>query len=442
MDIITQIAGLLLSLSILVIFHEMGHFFFAKMFSTRVEKFYLFFNPWFSLFTWKKGETEYGVGWLPLGGYVKIAGMIDESMDTEQLQQDPQPYEFRSKTTWQRLLIMVGGVLFNFIMAIAIYILIMFIAGREYLPVGNMSYGVVWDSLALENGLRNGDKIVRLGTKNISSDDDFTEITKHIIADNPSSITVDRAGAIVEVQLPANFVQQIIARKAVPLAIPAVPFIIDSILPSMPAAVTGLRKGDRILAIDSISTPFVYDVMAIMQQRKSKNIVLQVQRDDSLCQITASVNDDGKIGIMARGLTDILQTQKVHYTFMQAIPAGFSYGVATLSGYVKSMKLVFTKEGAKSLGGFGAIGGLFPTSWNWLLFWERTAFLSIILAFMNILPIPALDGGHVIFLVYEIITGRKPGDKFMEYAQLAGMFILLALLLYANANDVLRLVNK
>lgn len=435
MTIFTQIAGLLLSLSILVILHEAGHFVFAKLFNTRVEKFYLFFNPWFSLFKFKKGETEYGIGWLPLGGYVKIAGMIDESMDKEQLKKPPQPWEFRAKPAWQRLLIMTGGVLVNFILALAIFAMILFAFGREYIPVQNLNNGVVWDSLALKYGLQNGDKVIKIGGQEIS---DFSEISKQIVTETPETITVIRDGRQQEVSLPDDFVQQMIANDVKTLAMPAFPFIIDSVMPDMPAEEAGFKKGDKIVEVNGTKTEYAMTIIQKIQQNKGKKIDMKVLRHQDTTALTVKVAGKGVIGIYNKPFDYYIDFAKEEYGFVESIPAGISLGVNTLVGYVKQMKHVFTKEGAQSIGGFGTIGGLFPQSWDWARFWELTALLSIILAFMNILPIPALDGGHVLFLLYEIVTGRRPGEKFLEYAQITGMVILLALLLYANGLDLIR----
>ena len=426
---------LVLSLSIIVILHELGHFLFAKLFKTRVEKFYLFFNPGFSLFKFKKGETEYGVGWLPLGGYVKIAGMIDESMDREQLKKPPQPYEFRSKPTWQRLLIMVAGVLVNFITALAIYILLLYHFGREYIPNQNLTYGVVWDSLAIRHGFENGDKIVSVNGYQIN---DFGELTKYIIEKTPQSITVQRDGELKKVTLPPHFVDSIIAEEAVPIAVPFIPNIVDSVLPGSSAQEKGIQKGDVILAVNGHPTKNFEDIAKIVSEDKTKPMTLKIARGSDTSIIDIGVPKKGLIGFAPV----FPKPRKITYTFAESIPAGIKFGIGTLGSYVKQLKHVFTRVGLSKIGGFGTIGNLFPGKWEWDVFWNLTAFLSIILAFMNILPIPALDGGHVLFLLYEIVTGRKPGEKFLEYAQIVGMIILLSLLLYANGNDIYHLVFK
>ena len=431
MKIIIQAGQLILSLSILVIIHEFGHFLFARLFRTRVEKFYLFFNPGFSLFKMKKGETEYGIGWLPLGGYVKISGMIDESMDKEQLKQPPQPYEFRSKPAWQRLFIMLGGVSFNFITAIFIYIVLLFIFGEEYLPNENVAQGVIWDSLALEQGFRNGDKVLLLDGREIER---YSDIDKTIVTDGVKTITIERNGERLTLTLPDDFVRMIIAREAFPITRPIIPNVIDSVSPKSEAMKIGLMRGDRLIKINDNPIYNWYDILDNISGKSNQEIALKIVRQNDTIDKIANVPGTGKIGIAPLPFL----TKTIKYTFLQSIPRGIESGVQTLVSYVKQIKYVFTKEGAKSIGGFGRIASLFPKSWNWIEFWQLTALLSIILAFMNVLPIPALDGGHVLFLMFEIITGRKPGDKFLEYAQIAGMILLLTLLLYANGNDIYR----
>jgi len=434
-----QVLQLIVSLSILVVLHEGGHFLFARLFKTRVEKFYLFFNPWFSIFKFKKGDTEYGIGWLPLGGYVKIAGMIDESMDREQMKKPPKPDEFRAKPPWQRLFIMTGGVLVNFIAAFLIYSFILSNWGREYIPTENLKYGVVWDSVALEQGFRDGDKIININGEEV---EEFNDITKKIINENPAYITVKRNNKMMQVELPDNFIRRILAKEVKMLVSPAVPFVIDSVMPGKPATLSGLQKNDRILAVNNNPAPYYLNVIHMIRQNKGDSILITVERSADTVNVPLKVTGEGIIGIYRKPLTDFIQTAKVSYTAIESIPAGFSYGVTILGDYVRQLKYVFTKEGAKSLGGFGTIGSLFPKTWDWLIFLKMTALLSIILAFVNILPIPALDGGHVLFLLYEMITGKKPGDKFIEYAQIIGMLILLSLVFIANGNDIIRWLNK
>ena len=438
MDIIIKASQFVLSLSLLIIAHEMGHFLFAKLFKTRVEKFYLFFDPWFSLFKIKKGETEYGIGWLPLGGYVKISGMIDESMDREQMKQPPQPWEFRSKTVWQRLLIMVGGVLVNFIMAFFIYAMILFKWGMEYIPVQNAVYGFVFCETALQNGFQNGDKIIAVDGVEHEMESD---VINHIVFDNAKRITIERDSERMELVLPADLTAQFLASKEKWFAGIRSPWVVDYTESGSPAEKAGIIAGDEIIAVNETLTPMANLFVNEIRKNTGKEISLTINRDGTEQIINLRVSDEGKIGV-AQNLEKIFNTKRMEYGFWAAFPAGVQFGVNTLTKYVKSMKLIFSKEGVKQLGGFIAIGNIFPETWNWLTFWMMTAFLSIILAFMNILPIPALDGGHVLFLLFEIITGRKPSDKFLEHAQMVGMILLIGLLLLANGNDILRLFSK
>ena len=428
-------AQLLLSLSILVILHELGHFIPAKLFKTRVEKFYLFFNPWFSLFKIKKGETEYGLGWLPLGGYVKIAGMIDESMDKEQLEKPAEPWEFRAKPAWQRLIIMLGGVVVNFILAMIIYSFVLFTWGKEYLPVENAIYGVTCDSLMLSYGFEEGDKIISVGNTKPKT---FSDINKAILLENVREITVERNGTRQLVKLPTDVDQQLLNNNAIRLFAARVPFEIDTILPNTPASKSTLQKGDKILAVNEQPAAYFHAFVKAIQPLKGKEVNLKVLRNGSETIVPVTVGEDGKVGIGNKSPLDYFKFEKQEYTLTESFPAGIDHGVNVLVGYVEQMKLVFTPAGVKHLGGFGQIGGLFSAQWNWQNFWEMTAFLSVVLAFMNILPIPALDGGHVTFLLYEMITRRKPSEQFLEYAQIAGMVILFSLMLYANGNDLFK----
>lgn len=439
MDILVQAIGLILSLSLLVIIHEGGHFFFAKLFNTKVEKFYLFFNPKFSLVRFKKGETEYGIGWIPLGGYVKIAGMIDESMDKEQMQKPPQPWEFRAKPAWQRFFIMTGGVLANLLLAMVIFIMILFSNGREYIPAQSLDNGFVWDSVALKSGLQNGDKVLRIDGEPVQT---YKGITQKIVSNTPETITVLRDQHQKTISLPDNFVQEIMSKKAVPLVMPATPAVIDSVLPGHPAYKAGLQKHDTIIRTNGIQTPYYIQIVDQIQKNKDDSVTIGVRRNGTFHQLAVRVNEEGKIGIAFKPWTDFITPEKKSYNFIEAIPAGFSYFGEMVVNYVKSLKLLFTEEGAKQIGSFGTIGSMFPTQWDWLRFWHVTAFISIILAVINILPIPALDGGHLMFLGYEAITGRKPSDKVMEYAQIIGMILLFSLFILAINNDIRRfLIN-
>jgi regulator of sigma E protease len=447
MKVLIQISQLLFSLSILVILHELGHFITAKIFKTRVEKFYLFFNPWFSIFKIKKGETEYGLGWLPLGGYVKISGMIDESLDKEQLKKPPEPYEFRSKPSWQRLIIMLGGVFVNLILGIIIYSFVLFTWGEKYLPNENLKDGI-WciDSLALEIGLQDGDKIVSI---NDQYPEKYSDIIGELIFGG--NVKVLRNGKEKSIAIPEDFVGKIIEKRKGLLLYPRVPFIVLEIPDTSININSELRPKDRVVGIENIPIKYYDEYKPITDTLKGKEITIDVLRDNEEKSLKVKLSDEGKFEIVA-AILNMTELEKLNiyefntekYNFIKAIPAGLIRAKEKLGFYIRQFKLIFNfKTGAyKGLGGFGAIGGLFPPKWEWQAFWEITAFLSLILAFMNILPIPALDGGHVMFLLYEIITGRKPGDKFLEYAQIVGMIILLSLLLYANGNDIVRLIEK
>ena len=439
MDTLIRVIQLILSLSLLVILHECGHFFFARLFKVRVEKFYLFFNPWFSLFKFKKGDTEYGIGWLPLGGYVKIAGMIDESLDTAQLAQEPQPWEFRSKPAWQRLLIMIGGVVVNFITAILLFWLILFKWGETYIPAENAKYGLMFHPVAHEIGLVDGDRILEVGGVKIET---IGDIATGILIDNASTLLVERGDSQFILPVPESFKSEIISREVRQLATFQIPAIVDSTMPNSPAYKAGLIKNDRIVKIDTVSTPFFHLFSATIASYAGSSTNITVERDGQQLQLPVDIDSNGKLGFFPKTTGSLLGTRVTNYSLFEAFPAGIERGISTLTAYVKQLKLVFTKEGVKQLGGFGTIGSLFPTIWDWQTFWVMTAFLSIILAFMNILPIPALDGGHVLFLLYEMITRRKPSEKFLENAQIAGMILLLLLLIFANGNDLLRWLGK
>ncbi len=436
MGILTQALGLILSLSILVLLHEAGHFAFARLFKTRVEKFYLFFDPWFSLFKFKKGDTEYGIGWLPLGGYVKISGMIDESMDKEAMKQPPQPWEFRSKPAWQRLLIMIGGVLVNFLLAMFIYAMILFAWGKEYLPVKNVTYGFQYNEVAKKAGFQNGDKILTIDNQEVEK---ISDISKKVLIDGAKSVKINRNGETIDIAMPKDFTKQLLASNAKSFADPRFPFVIFKLEKGNPAEKAGLIEGDQIVKINNDTTPFYNDYIEIVEKLKGKEIEVTYLRNNIANNAKLTLTEEGKMGVYPKDPTEYFEINKVEYGFFESIPAGISLGIETLGNYVKQLKLVFTKEGAKQIGGFGAIGGLFPKSWDWEQFWNMTALLSVILAFMNILPIPALDGGHVLFLIYEIVSGRKPSEKFMEYAQIAGMVLLFGLLIFANGNDILKM---
>lgn len=433
MEVIIKISQLLLSLSILVVIHEMGHFAFAKLFKTRVEKFYLFFDPWFSLFKYKKGETEYGIGWLPLGGYVKISGMIDESMDKEAMKLPPQPYEFRSKPSWQRLLIMIGGVLVNFVAALLIFWMLLYAYGEQYVPVKNATYGLAFDPIANEIGLKDGDIVLKVDTFTV---DVPIDITRHLLLGDSRTLTVKRGDSTFVMPVPEGFGKKLLGSGVKSFADLRIPFVVDSVIPGMPAAKAGFHKGDSIISVNGKPASFYNQFVRLVGEQKGKTVTITVHRDTSLVNLTCAITDKGKVGIGNR--MPNFKFKSVTYSFWGAFPAGVAKGVNVLVNYVKQLKLVFTKEGVTQLGGFGTMGSLFSPVWDWASFWSLTALISIVLAFMNILPIPALDGGHVIFLLYEMITGKKPGDKFMENAQIVGMVILVALLLFANGNDLFK----
>lgn len=432
---------LILSLSILVLVHEFGHFIFARIFKVRVEKFYLFFDPWFSLFKFKpkNSETEYGIGWLPLGGYCKISGMIDESMDKEAMAQPAKPYEFRSKPAGQRLMIMIAGVLFNFLLALFIYSMVLYTWGETYLPLKNMKHGMYYSEAFQEVGFRDGDILLKANNEELDRLDQ-SSFRKVVEASN---VTVLRDGVETVIPIPEDMMQRFM-REGKGFASPdRVPMVVKKLSEKdSPAATAGLQPGDSIVSINGQATPLFEDVAEMLDQNKGKDITLGFYRNGMEQSVVIQPDTAGKIGVYLMSKTDLYPTVTRTYGFFESFPAGVRLGINTLKGYVNDMKYVFTKEGASSLGGFGTIGSIFPAVWDWQKFWMQTAFLSIILAFMNILPIPALDGGHVMFLLYEVIARRKPSDKFLEYAQITGMFLLFALLIYANGNDIFRFFFK
>lgn len=432
---------LVVSLSILVLVHELGHFLFARIYKVRVEKFYIFFDAWFALFRFKpkNSETEYGIGWLPLGGYCKISGMIDESMDKEQMAGPPQPHEFRSKPAGPRLLIMTAGVLFNFILALFIYSMVLFTWGDTYLPLKNMKMGMDYSDTFHNVGFQDGDILLRTDKAELER---FGADALRAVVD-AQTVTVLRQGAETTISIPGDMMQRVM-RDRNGFASVRYPMIVDSFNgDNSPAAVAGLLPGDIIISINDTPTPTIYDVREELNERKNEEITVGFSRNGVEQSLSFRTDTAGNMGIyIVNNPQRIYPTVTKTYNFFASFPAGVGLGVNTLKGYVGDMKYIFTKEGASSLGGFGAIGNLFPSLWDWRVFWMTTALLSIILAFMNILPIPALDGGHVMFLLYEIITRRKPSDKFLEYAQITGMIILFAILIYANGNDLFRFFSK
>ncbi|MCC8171814.1 MAG: RIP metalloprotease RseP [Parabacteroides sp.] len=426
---------LIMSLSILVLVHEFGHFLFARIFKVRVEKFYLFFDPWFSLFKFKpkNSDTEYGLGWLPLGGYCKIAGMVDESLDMKQMAQPAQPYEFRSKPAWQRLLIMTAGVIFNFLLALFIYSMVLFAWGETYIPLKNMDMGMYYSETAKQIGYHDGDILLSADGEPLERMDENT-FRKLVEA---QEVTVLRNGEQVRIAVPDDFMQRLMREKQGFVGL-RYPMVVQGFPAESPAREAGMQPGDSIVSVNGVPTPADGDVAEQLALNKGKEITVGFYRNGQENSVAFTTDSLGMMGVLLKSPEQLYSTVTKRYGFFESFPAGIRKGVATLKGYVSDMKYVFTKEGASSVGGFGMIGSLFAPHFDWKLFWERTAWISIILAFINILPIPMLDGGHVMFLLYEVVARRKPSDKFLEYAQVAGMVVLFALLIYANGNDIYR----
>jgi len=456
-EFLIRVLQFFLSISLLVLLHEGGHFFFAKLFGVRVEKFYLFFDPWFHIFEFKpkNSDTTYGIGWLPLGGYCKISGMIDESFDTEQMAKPAEKWEFRSKPAWQRLLIMIGGVTVNFLLALFIYSMIMFHWGEDYIPIENMKMGMKFNSEAKALGFQDHDILLGTDQRMFKSFDTGTAITDcYRTLSNSKEAYVLRNGKKVTIKLPEDMNLLSMIKSTPRFVWPFIPSQVDSVLKGSPAEKIGMKAGDKIIAIggkniDSWNEFTDYighisdgltDAKTAKDSTKLLTTTVVFQHKDKSTADTATVRlkNDVTIGVEYKSYAAIYKTKHIEYGFFESFPAGIKYGCNVLKGYVSDMKYVFTADGAKSLGGFGAIGKLFPTYWDWYAFWKMTAFLSIILAFMNILPIPALDGGHVVFLIYEMITRRKPSENFMIKAEYVGITILLLLMVVANLNDILR----
>lgn len=441
MDIVIKAGQLLLSLSILVILHELGHFIPAKLFKTRVEKFYLFFDPWFSLFKKKVGDTVYGIGWLPLGGYVKISGMIDESMDKEQMKQAPKPWEFRSKPAWQRLIIMIGGVSVNVILAFVIYAFSLVIWGEKYLPSERASYGIHCDSLALAAGFEHGDIIYSIDDERVErfaleNGALHPEIIEKLILDDAQKVTVLREGKRTNVPFTEEVKNQILAKT--PLFSPSIPFVIDAFYGSSVLEAAGAKIGDKIVSINQVDMSYAGDVIEYTPTLKGDSALIVVDRNGQELSFDVFL-EDGKMGTRLMPFSQLYDFEQTQYSLVSVIPAALSKTYTEIANYLKQFKLI--KKSPESVGGFISIGNIFPAVWDWQRFWNLTAFLSIMLAVLNLLPIPALDGGHVMFLLYEVVSGRKPHEKVLEIAQTIGIILLLGLVLYANGNDILKLLN-
>ncbi|HAY70649.1 MAG TPA: RIP metalloprotease RseP [Saprospirales bacterium] len=442
MDTLIIVLQVMLSLSILVILHEGGHFMTAKWFQARVEKFYLFFNPWFSLFKFKKGETEYGIGWLPLGGYVKISGMIDESFDKEQLQGEVQPWEFRSKPAWQRLIIMLGGIIVNVILGITIFIFIFWLNGSSYVTNESIKDGIYVDSLGYQIGLRDGDKIMKVGEADFIKFDKG-ELVRALVIDGASTITVERSGKEQVLQVETSSVQELSKYKNRKSEIfgPRLPFVINEVAKNTPAEEAGMQAGDRVIGMDSIQTLFTHEVLKTLDLAKNKRVDFTVLRADTdTIKLAATIGEDGILGV-TREFEKFIQLETEKYSFLEAVPLGFKESYTFLADQLKAFGKMFTGElkAKDSLGSIISIGKMFGTEWDWLRFWNLTAMLSILLAFLNLLPIPGLDGGHVVFVIWEMITGKKASDKVVEYATLVGFILLVGLMIFAFGLDILRL---
>lgn len=432
-------AQFVLSFSIIVVLHELGHFFPAKWFKCRVEKFYLFFNPWFSLWKKKIGETEWGIGWIPFGGYVKISGMIDESMDKEAMKQPPKSYEFRAKPAWQRLIIMVGGVVVNLILGFFIYAMMLWYWGEEYVPTNKFTYGIATDSLAQSIGLRDGDKIVGVDGEYI---DRFNKIPLRVILNGAKTMQLDRNGEPVTINIPDDFGSKLIRYKTINFISMRTPFVqINEVIDTAIAGRSGLKKGDKVLSVNGQPINYYHEFSRMIQRNRRKDVRINFLRDSTEYTVRVRVPETGIIGVANVPQRTLFDIKTIHYNFFSAIPAGFRRSIETLESYWLQLKLIFSGKvnTNESLGSVISIGKMFPGEWDWQNFWALTAFFSLVLALMNILPIPALDGGHALFTIIEMITGRKPNEKVVEYAQMAGMILLLGLMAYALGLDIFRL---
>ena len=444
MEILIKALQLILSLSILVVLHELGHFLPAKFFKTKVEKFYLFFDPWFSLVKKKIGDTEYGIGWLPLGGYVKISGMIDESMDKEQMKKPAETWEFRAKPAWQRLIIMVGGVVVNLLLGVFIYSMTLYTYGDKYLANSDLTDGI-WcvDKLSGDLGFRSGDKILSVDGERIKR---FSSILEKMLG--AQQVTIDRYGELITIDIPDNFIERLIENEKSMLFYPRIPAIASSFVENSNAQKAGIKIKDQIIYINDIEIKYNDEMAGVLSNYSDSFVNVTVLREGEQISLTTKVSSDGTIGYYPAllGLSQledygVYKMTSASYSFFGSFPAGLNKAANKLGGYIDQFKLILNPDSGayKGVGGFGAIGSLFPAQWDWERFWNLTAFLSLMLAFLNILPIPALDGGHVVFLLYEIVVGRPAPEKFMESAQVVGMLILLALVVYANGNDIMKL---
>ena len=438
MEILIKIIQVLMSLSLLVAIHEFGHYIVARIFKIRVEKFYIFFDPWFSLFKWKRGETEYGIGWVPLGGYVKIAGMIDESMDLEQMKAPVQPYEFRAKPAWQRLMVMLAGVTMNVLLAMMIYTGVRYVYGESYLRNEDAKWGYTFSEAGERLGFRDGDKVISVDGEVLDGVNDLRN--KLLLTEGGREVVVNRGGEQVSINISFDDLLQMRRnREYETLYELRFPFIIDSVA-SESALAAGLKSGDEIVAFNGVEgVDAVQIVTELLPQIKGDTVALKVNRAGSEVELRVPVNAEGKMGVVFRG--DLIKPHTREYGFFEAIPAGVKMAGQTIANYWEQLKLIFTPKTKmyEELGGFIAIGNIFPSEFDWLHFWTMTAFLSIMLAVLNVMPIPGLDGGHALFTLWEMITGRKPSEKFLEIMQYIGLMILLALLVYANGNDIYRL---
>ncbi|GAA4233757.1 RIP metalloprotease RseP [Postechiella marina] len=444
MEFVIKISQFLLSLSLLIVLHELGHFIPAKAFKTRVEKFYLFFDVKFSLFKKKIGDTVYGIGWLPLGGYVKISGMIDESMDTEQMAQEPQPWEFRSKPAWQRLIIMLGGVFVNFVLALVIYIFASFVYGDTDISAASIQDGyAINNPLLTDLGFKTGDNVIAVGDYKVEN---VSDIKSNFIG--AESVTIKRDGVTKTIQMPEDFLGQLSTSKDRTLFEIRMPFIFGKVSDSSANKGTDLLKDDVITAVNGKKMKYFDQFEAVLANLKGQTVTVDVLRGTETLKKQLKVDNNGKFGIYPTGTYNRFEELgyfsiiKKEYGFGESFGVGYNKFTTQITSYFSQLKMIFSPStGAyKGVGGFKAIFDIFPDTWSWEAFWGITAFLSIMLGVLNLLPIPALDGGHVMFLLYEMISGRKPGDKFMEYAQMVGFFILIALVLFANGNDIFKAV--